>query len=126
MFSNLKEAGMKWASSPQAMKLMTNPNVQKALMKALQLPGEVRNAVQERTKAFAEYADLATRGDIQTFQRTMRDLEREIGRLKRDLDAERAKVATMSTAAAAPTAAPPAETEAPKKTKIAIKKKSDA
>jgi hypothetical protein len=137
MFNNIKKAGMKWATSPQAMKIMTNPEFQKVLMKALQLPNDVRHAVQERTAKFADFADLATRADVQTFTRTIRDLERDVQKLKRELDLERAKVAKAATAAppapghvhphpepeVAVESAPAAASDAPKKTKVVAKKK---
>ncbi|MBT9558351.1 MAG: hypothetical protein IV100_20120 [Myxococcales bacterium] len=138
MFSKIKKMGMDFATSPQAMSMMSNPNVQKALMKALQLPSDVRNAVQARAKAVAEYTDIATRNDVQTFAKTVRELERELNRVKRELEAEKAKAAQRAAAAAPSTgpampaaeaapvadAAPPSD--APKKTKIVTKKKTEA
>ncbi|MFT7625482.1 MAG: hypothetical protein ACI9WU_004673, partial [Myxococcota bacterium] len=103
LFDQLKQAGMKWATSPQAMKLMANPNVQMALMKLLQLPNDVRRGVVSRTGQFAAYADLVTRNDIQSVNRMVRELERELRRVQRKLDDERAK------ATAAPSPAPAAE-----------------
>jgi len=140
MFSKIKKMGMDFATSPQAMSMMSNPNVQKALMKALQLPSDVRNVVQARVKAVAEYTDIATRNDVQSFAKTVRELERELNRVKRELEAEKAKAAQRAAAAAvataSSTAAPSADaapvteaasaSDAPKKTKIVTKKKTEA
>ncbi len=127
ILDQLKQAGLKFATSPQAMKLMSNPKVQQALMKLLQLPNDVRTGVQKRTGQFAQYADLVTRTDMQQLNRMVRDLERELRRLQRQVQREEekleaAKEALKATGGGNGDAAATAE-EAPKKAKKGIKVK---
>ena len=125
MFSSLKDKGKAWATSPQAMKLLMNPKVQKAMMKAMQMPGTVRQEVTSRTHKFADYADLVTRKDVQILTKHLRKLEREVSRLNRELEKAHAAAAS-ATASATPaptTPAEPAKTAEPAKKKKVVKKK---
>ncbi len=108
MFGSLLDKGKAWATSPQAMKLMMNPKVQKAMMMAMQMPGTVREEVTTRTHKFASYADLVTRKDVQVLTKHLRKLEREVARLNREL--EKAHEAAAKAPAAAPTEAVSAHT----------------
>jgi len=126
MFGSLKDKGKAWATSPQAMKLLMNPKVQKAMMKAMQMPGTVRQEVTSRTHKFANYADLVTRKDVQTLTKHLRKLEREVARLNRELEkAHEAAAAKASVAppTAAPEAAAPSATEDTPAPKKKVKKK---
>ncbi|MEC8022948.1 MAG: hypothetical protein VX223_03380, partial [Myxococcota bacterium] len=116
MFGSLLDKGKAWATSPQAMKLMMNPKVQKAMMMAMQMPGTVREEVTTRTHKFASYADLVTRKDVQVLTKHLRKLEREVARLNREL--EKAHEAAAKAPAAAPmeaVSAPTTSTSGPKK-----------
>jgi glutamate-1-semialdehyde aminotransferase len=105
MFGSLKDKGKAWATSPQAMKLLMNPKVQKAMMKAMQMPGTVRQEVTSRTHQFANYADLVTRKDVQVLTKHLRKLEREVARLNQELEKAHAQAAA-ATSTPAPAAAP--------------------
>ena len=96
MFGSLKDKGKAWATSPQAMKLLMNPKVQKAMMKAMQMPGTVRQEVTSRTQQFANYADLVTRKDVQVLTKHLRKLEREVARLNQELEKAHAQAATAT------------------------------
>ena len=110
MFGSLKDKGKAWATSPQAMKLLMNPKVQKAMMKAMQMPGTVRQEVTSRTHQFANYADLVTRKDVQVLTKHLRKLEREVARLNQELEKAHAQAAA-ATPTPAPAAAAPAVSE---------------
>ena len=118
MFGSLLDKGKAWATSPQAMKLMMNPKVQKAMMMAMQMPGTVREEVTTRTHKFASYADLVTRKDVQVLTKHLRKLEREVARLNRELEkAHEVAAASVKAPAAAPSEAVSAPTKSSSGTK---------
>ena len=98
LLDKIKKAGMNWATSPQAMKLMGNPNVRKALMRIIQLPGEIRAGVVDRTSKFAAYADLVTRNDMMELRRNLRRMQSDLERLRRQVREEQERLARAKAA----------------------------
>lgn len=105
-------------ASDATMKVISNPQVQSAMMRAINFRAEARDVVESRLHGVASALDLVTADDVATLKRKIRDLEDEVTDLRDELDetAERAKAAdvrsksTVATAAAAKTKAPAAKT----------------
>ncbi len=68
-------SGMRLMGNPRVMKLVSSPRVMQAMMKAVELRGEVQSAVDARLKRLARTFKLATRDDLSTLQSTIRGLE---------------------------------------------------
>lgn len=72
--------------SDAAMKVVSNPRVQGAMLKALNARGELREAVERRVSTLATALDLVTRDDVATLRRTIRNLEDSLEELREELD----------------------------------------
>jgi hypothetical protein len=74
--------GMKLMGDPRVMKLMQDPRFQKLMMKAFQLRGEMQARRDKRAKHFARRMHLATREEVESLKRTIRELESNLERLR--------------------------------------------
>ena len=89
MIQRLKRIGTRVASSPATARVLSNPNVQKVMIAAIRLPGEVRSNLEKNAEAVAKGLNLPTREDVIKLRKRIRDLEGAVERLKRELERER-------------------------------------
>jgi len=102
------------AMSPSTMKLLSDPRVQKVMMRALRLPSDVRMAMEKNGQSLAKTFALVTREELSSMKRNLRDMKTQIEQLERELDQ-----AQSTEAASAP---PKSTSKAPAKAKTAAKK----
>jgi len=127
----------KLMQSEQAMKLMQNEAVVKALTKAFTATTEARQAIDQRVASVVKSLKLATRDDLKTLRRNVERLERELTTLRRSVEenalvtseaVETARIAARAAdaarARAEATAAPAPRVEAGPSTKSASEAKS--
>ncbi|MEY3013133.1 MAG: hypothetical protein RIT45_1868 [Pseudomonadota bacterium] len=114
-------------ASDTAMKVVSNPKVQGAMLRALNARGELREAVEKRVSTLATALDLVTREDVATLRRTIRNLEDTLEELREELDEARSTADSASKVAAqAHAAAEAATTPAAKPKATRSRKKADA
>jgi pantoate kinase len=85
----MMKRAMQMMSDPRVAKLMQNPQFMKVMMAALQVPGRVNTFTNEQAKHLAGSLRLATAEDMKDLQRTVKRLEREIGKLQDQISAAR-------------------------------------
>ena len=83
------QEGMKLMSDPRVMKLMQDERVMKALMTAMSMPGKMQTFTQEQAEKLAKVMALATEDEVKDLRRTVRRLEEEMTRMRRDTDDSR-------------------------------------
>jgi hypothetical protein len=80
------EEGMKLISDPRVMKMMQDERVMKAVMAAMSMPGKVQTFTQEQAEKIAKAMALATEDEVKDLRRTVRRLEEEMARMRRESD----------------------------------------
>ncbi len=95
-------------ASDAAMKVVSNPKVQGAMLRAINARGELREAVERRVSTLATALDLVTREDVARLRRTIRDLEDSVEDMRTELEdariaAKNAEVAAHNAQAAVAT-----------------------
>jgi len=90
-------------ASEATLKVLTNPQFKSAIVKAINLRAEARDAVEKSVREVAGALELVTRDDVAGLRRTIRDLEDNVAELRAELQDAQAHAAT---APAADTAAP--------------------
>lgn len=127
IFDRIKEAGMKAAMSPSAMKLLSDPRVQKMMMRALRLPSDVRMAMEKNGQTLAKSFALVTREELSNMKRNLRDLKSQIDQLENELEKARSAPAAApvspSNGSSAPKTAAKPKASAKKSVKVTRKKK---
>lgn len=117
-------------ASDTAIKVVSNPKVQGAMLKAINARGELREAVERRVSTLATALDLVTRDDVATLRRTIRNLEDTVEELREELDDARTtaeaagKTAADAKAAAAAATAAPEPKAKPRATRARKKKEA--
>lgn len=117
-------------ASDAAIKVVSNPKVQGAMLKAINARGELREAVERRVSNLATALDLVTRDDVATLRRTIRNLEDTVEELREELDDARTtaeaagKTAADAKAAAAAASAAPEPKAKPRATRTRKKKEA--
>jgi Fe-S cluster assembly ATPase SufC len=81
---SLVEQGMKLMSDPRVMKLMQDERVMKAVMAAMSVPAKAQTFARERMEGIAKAMALATEDEVKELRRTVRKLEDDLARLKRE------------------------------------------
>ena len=76
--------GMKLMSDPRVMKLMQDERVMKAVMAAMSMPGKMQTFTQEQAEKIAKAMALATEDEVKDLRRTVRRLEEEIARMRKE------------------------------------------
>jgi len=71
--------------SPRTLQFLSDPRVQKKLMQLINLRGELRQRVSGTVQGFAKTYSIATRDDMAKVRRTMREMERTIAALQKEL-----------------------------------------
>ncbi len=81
---SLMKQGMKLMTDPRVMKLMQDPRVMKAVMAAMSMPGKVQSFGNEQAEKIAKAMALATEDEVNDLKRTVRSLEEEVSRLRKE------------------------------------------
>ncbi len=121
-------------ASDATMKVVGDPRVQTAMMRAINLRADAREVVERQVQGVAAVLDLVTREDVATLKRTIRDLEDMVEELRDEVgeaqeQAQSAKRDATEARSSAESAVVKAEAAAKPKTtrrKPAAKKKSPA
>ena len=79
--------GMRLASHPAVAPLLQDERVLKLLMTALSVPGRISELTEEQKANFIKVMGLATQQQVDDLKRTVRSLEDELSRLRREVDA---------------------------------------
>lgn len=116
----LQQAG-KLMSSPTTMKLLANPNVQKAMIQFFTIRANVKNQIDSQLKTTLRRFSIVTTDELNKMKKQVQTLQANVDRMKRE--AEKAKEAAAAAAAALAAAEKEAEESASKKK--SSKKKSD-
>ena len=85
----MKKRGLQLMSDPRVLKLMQNEQFMKAMMAVMQVSGKVNNFTTEQTERFAKSMRLATSQEVKDLKRTLKNLENEVARLRKQLDESR-------------------------------------
>ena len=75
----LKE-GSKLLQDPRVMKTLQDPRVMKAMARAFELKGKVQQGFDSHAEKLAETLNFATKAEVRELKRTIRKLERELGK----------------------------------------------
>jgi hypothetical protein len=111
------------------MKVLSDPRIQKVMMRALRMPSDIRLAIEKNGQNLAKTFALVTKEDLINMKRTMRELQSELVRLKSELEAANSAPAEAPAPAETPApgngsaAAATAEAPAKPKRKVTVKKK---
>ncbi len=81
---SLMKRGMKLMTDPRVMKMMQDPRVMKAVMAAVSVPGKVQSFGSEQAEKIAKAMALATEDEVNDLKRTVRSLEEEVSRMRKD------------------------------------------
>ena len=80
----LLSESMKLISDPRVTKLMQDERVMKALMAAMSVPGKMQTFTHEQVEKLAKAMALATEDEVKDLRRTVRRLEEEMSKMRRD------------------------------------------
>ena len=83
---NLQKKGLQLMGDPRVSKLMQNEQFMKAMMTLVQVPGKVNTFTTEQTERFAKAMRLPTLQEFKELKRQVKNLEADVGRLKKKLD----------------------------------------
>jgi cell division FtsZ-interacting protein ZapD len=83
----VKRKSLQLMSDPRVAKLMQNEQFMKAMTALVQVPGKVNTFTVEQTERFAKTMRLATSRELRDLQRSVKQLEGELQRLKRKVEA---------------------------------------
>ena len=75
-------------ASDATLKVLSSPQVKNAMVAAINLRAEARDAVELGVKQVAKQLDLVTRDDVAKLKRSMRDLQHEVEDLREQLAAQ--------------------------------------
>ncbi len=81
------EEAMKFMASERGQKIMQNPQLMQALMKAMELRGKVQGNIDSSLKGIQKALNLATREDLQSLGETLDDLRRKLEGLRKQTEA---------------------------------------
>ena len=96
----LRKAG-KLLGSPAAISLLSNPQFQEALKRAINLRADVRDGWEGQVEGWAKQFNLVTRQDLKGLKRTIRELENHIAAMDYELQQMKAREAAARAAAEA-------------------------
>ena len=86
---DVKKKGLELMGDPRVAKLMQNEQVMRAMMTLVQVPGKVNTFTTEQTERFAKTMRLATAQELKDLKRTVKNLEADVARLKKQLEDRR-------------------------------------
>jgi RPA family protein len=85
----VKKKGLQLMGDPRVAKLMQNEQVMRAMMTIVQVPGKVNTFTTEQTERFAKTMRVATAQEVKDLKRTVKNLEAEVSRLRKQIDERR-------------------------------------
>jgi RPA family protein len=85
----VKKKGLQLMGDPRVAKLMQNEQVMRAMMTLVQVPGKVNTFTTEQTERFAKTMRVATAQEVKDLKRTVKNLEAEVSRLRKQIDDRR-------------------------------------
>lgn len=88
----ITQQGMKLMQDPRVAKLMQDERVMKTMMQAFQARAKAQESFDENVEKIAKRLGLVTKAEVRELKRSMRKLETELKKAKKD--AEQAKAAT--------------------------------
>ena len=88
---SLMKQGMKLMTDPRFSKLLQDPRVMKAVMAAVSVPGKMQTFGNEQVERIAKAMALATEDEVNDLKRTVRSLEEEVSRMRREREERGAK-----------------------------------
>jgi hypothetical protein len=94
----LRKAGQ-LLGSPAAIGLLSNPQFQEALKRAINLRSDVRDGWEGQVEGLARQFNLATRHDVKGLKRTIRELENHLAAMDYELQQMKAREAAARAAA---------------------------
>jgi hypothetical protein len=103
-------------ASDATMKVLQNEQLKTAVVAAINLRAEARDAIERRVKEVASRLDLATSDEVARLRRSVRDLQDHVSELQEALVAEQHRNAVPEPAAPPPEAARPAARTRTRKT----------
>lgn len=83
---SLLDRGLKLMADPRVLKMMQDPRVMKAVIAAMSVPGKVTSLTHDGVERIAKAMALATEDEVTDLKRTVRKLEDEVARMKREKD----------------------------------------
>ncbi|MCC6747341.1 MAG: hypothetical protein IT371_06760 [Deltaproteobacteria bacterium] len=75
--------GMKLMTNPRVMKLMADPRFMNAISQGFALKGRIQSEIDARLRTVAGALHLATKDDVETLQRTVRQMESSMNSLEK-------------------------------------------
>ena len=96
----LRKAGQ-LLGSPAAIALLSNPQFQEALKRAINLRSDMRDGWEGQVEGLARQFNLATRHDVKGLKRTIRELENHLAAMDYELQQMKAREAAARAAAEA-------------------------
>ena len=78
--------GMKLVSHPALGPLLQDERVLKLFLSALSVPGKVSDLTEEQRQNFVRVMGLATEREVADLKRTVRSLEDDVARLRREIE----------------------------------------
>ncbi|MGB0589834.1 MAG: hypothetical protein ACPGU1_09160 [Myxococcota bacterium] len=93
----LRKAGQ-LLGSPAAISLLSNPQFQEALKRAINLRSDVRDGWEGQVEGLARQFNLATRHDVKGLKRTIRELENHLAAMDYELQQMKAREAAARAA----------------------------
>lgn len=85
----VKKRGMQLMGDPRVAKLMQNEQIMKALMTFMEVSGKVNTFTNEQSERLARTMRLATAHEVKELRRTLKNLEAEVTRLRKQVDERR-------------------------------------
>jgi len=85
----VKKRSLQLMGDPRVAKLMQNEQFMKAMMTFMQVSGKVNSFTTEQTERVARTMRLATAQEVKDLRRTVKNLEAEVARLKKQLEERR-------------------------------------
>ncbi|MET0287223.1 MAG: hypothetical protein ABW352_22250 [Polyangiales bacterium] len=77
---SLIKQGTKVLQDPRVMKALQDPRVMKAVSKGFEIKGKVQQHFDASVENLANNLNLATKAEVRELKRTIRKLERELGK----------------------------------------------
>ena len=118
MKNNLLRKAGQLLGSPAAISLLSNPQFQDALKRAINLRSDVRDTWETQMEGWARQFNLVTRQDLKTLKRTVRELENHIASMDYELQQMKTREASARAEADAARAALAAGTTTANKTAV--------
>jgi hypothetical protein len=93
------EEAMKFMASERGQKLMQNPQLMQAFMKAIELRGKVQSNLDGSIKSIQKALHLATADDLRSLGDTLDELKRKLDSLRKQTDDLAGSLEKIQTAA---------------------------